>query len=122
MKMIIAGSRSITDKTIVYDAINELSRTHNITEVVSGKARGVDFLGEQWALEKNIPIKLFPANWNVYGKKAGHIRNKLMADYADCAIIIWDGSSPGSYNMISNMKKIQKPFFIKDISLSCLQF
>jgi hypothetical protein len=60
MKIIIAGSRSMTDPSIVDDAIRD-SR-FQITEVVSGGATGVDTLAEIWAEQKGIPVKRFPAN------------------------------------------------------------
>jgi glycerophosphoryl diester phosphodiesterase len=67
---------------------------------VSGKARGADSLGETWGNEKNVPIKSFPANWDLYGKRAGYLRNTEMADYADGLIAFWDGESKGTKHMI----------------------
>ncbi len=50
MKVIIAGSRNITDYSLVKTAIQESA--FEIDCVVSGMAKGVDSLGESWA-EKN---------------------------------------------------------------------
>lgn len=97
MKTIIAGSRSITDYEIVKKAIETSGFT--ISTVVSGTANGVDKLGEQYAKEKHIKIKKFPADWNTYGKRAGYLRNVQMAEYADACIIVWDGESKGSLHM-----------------------
>jgi hypothetical protein len=36
-----------------------------------------------------------------------------MAEYADAAIILWDGESKGTLNMIKNMHKLDKPYFIR---------
>lgn len=110
MKVIIAGSRNITDYRLVADTI--AASGYDITEVVSGCATGVDTLGEQWARMKNVPIKEMPANWNQYGNKAGPIRNRDMARYADAAVIIWDGESTGTRNMIDCMIKLKKPYHI----------
>lgn len=52
MKVIVAGSRSITNRQFVYNIIENSG--FNITEVVSGNANGVDKLGEQWAVEHGI--------------------------------------------------------------------
>ena len=68
MKTIIAGSRSNVDYQDILSAMGECSWSSEITEVVSGKARGVDTMGEQWAKENNITIKEFPADWNKFGK------------------------------------------------------
>lgn len=97
MKTIIAGSRGIVDFATVQQAV-EISQ-FNITEVVSGTARGVDKLGEDWAKLNNIEIKRFPAEWDKYGRSAGFIRNKQMAEYAEALIAVWDGKSKGTKNM-----------------------
>jgi hypothetical protein len=110
MKVIIAGSRSIEDYKLVVDSIK--SSGYTITEVVSGCAVGPDRLGERWALANNIPIKEMPADFGKYGKSAGPRRNKEMAEYADAAIIIWDGESRGTRNMIENMIRRKKPYHI----------
>lgn len=98
MKVIIAGSRDIEDYELVKRAIAESG--FKITEVVSGDARGPDQLGEAWADDNNVPVTLFPAKWNVHGKKAGMIRNEEMAAYAQALIAIWDGKSSGTRHMI----------------------
>lgn len=102
MKTVIAGSRSITDRKIVDEAIQASGFT--ITEVVSGGARGVDSLGECWASDNNIPVTRFPARWNLHGRSAGPIRNHQMADYADALIAVWDGESKGTLDMITQAK------------------
>ena len=35
-----------------------------------------------------------------------------MAEYADAAIVVWDGESRGSRNMIDEMIKAKKPYYI----------
>ena len=103
MKVIIAGSRSITSKQFV-DLVMSLSR-FKVTEVVSGGAKGIDTLGEAWAVERKIPVKRMPADWITYGKKAGVLRNQQMAEYADALVAIWDGASKGTAHMISYAKR-----------------
>ena len=98
MKTIIAGSRDITDPSIVEEAI--LRSKFHITEVVSGACRGVDRMGECWAAVNNLPVTQFPANWKVNGKAAGPLRNFAMSKYADALIAVWDGKSRGTKNMI----------------------
>jgi hypothetical protein len=110
MKVIIAGTRSVNDYKLVVDSIK--SSGYTITEVVSGGATGVDWLGEQWARANDIPVKQMPANWDRDGRGAGPMRNRAMAEYADAAVIIWDGESRGTRNMIENMIRRKKPYHI----------
>lgn len=107
MRVIIAGSRGITELSILKDAI--FCSDFSIREVVSGCARGVDSLGEQWADLNGIPVRQFPANWGRFGRAAGMYRNSDMADYADAAIILWDGESRGTLDMISKIRAVGKP-------------
>lgn len=74
-----------------------------ISEVVSGGARGVDSGGETWAKKRGIPIKQFLPNWDEYGKAAGMIRNRAMADYA-AAVALFPGGR-GTSNMKEEAKR-----------------
>ena len=113
MKVIIAGSRDITDITLVVRAVKESG--FHITEIVCGKALGVDTLGELYGISNRIPVKPFPADWYPGGKffrGAGHVRNRQMGDYADALIAIWDGISPGTKGMIEYMRSLNKPAYV----------
>ncbi len=96
---IIAGCRYLHDVDLVKEAVR-LSGI-KISQVVSGNANGIDRAGELYALIQGIPLRTFPANWNKYGRKAGLVRNKEMAEYAQALIAIWDGESPGTRHMIN---------------------
>ena|SRR6266853_1197021 len=110
MKVIIAGSRSITDSSAVDKAV--VKSNFKITEVVCGTAKGVDQEGAFWAFFNNIPVKMFRPNWKAYGKGAGFLRNIEMGDYADALVAIWDGKSKGTQHMINYMNKIGKPVYV----------
>jgi len=111
MKTIIAGSRTITDYALVEQAIMESG--FEITEVVSGGANGVDALAIRYAVQHNIPYVILYASWAKHGKSAGPIRNKEMAEYAEALILVWDGKSRGSSNMLNIAKKLKLKIFEK---------
>jgi len=79
MKVIICGSRDFNDYKYMEKCIERSG--FNITEIVSGAAKGADSLGERYAKEHDIKLTRFPADWNSLGKKAGPIRNQQMIDY-----------------------------------------
>jgi len=120
VKVIIAGTRSVEDYALVVQAVERSG--YEITEVVSGCATGIDRLGEQWARAHNVPIKEMPADWSRYGNSAGPYRNRAMAEYADAAIIVWDGQSRGTRNMIENMIRRKKPYYIAMTSTTLEDF
>lgn len=101
LKVIIAGSRGFDgNPKEYYPRIDKIIRRHEEVEIVSGTARGADKWGETYALSKGHKIKKFPAEWDLYGKSAGYLRNKAMAEYADALILFWDGESRGSKHML----------------------
>lgn len=98
MKVIIAGSRDVTEYQAVVKAI--LDSGIEVTTVVSGGARGVDRLGERYARETDLDLEIFKADWDTHGKRAGYLRNVEMSKNADALIAIWDGKSRGTKHMI----------------------
>ena len=112
IRVIVTGSRTFNDYALVTEAVNRLAKDYNITQIVSGCARGADKLGERYAQEKGIPLAKFPADWETLGKRAGFIRNKQMAEYSDVLIAFWDGSSRGTQHMIKLMLKAKKPVIL----------
>jgi len=115
MKIIIAGSRSFNDKKTIFDFINKSK--FDITEVVSGGAKGVDKIGEEWAKEHNIPVKIFLPHYSLDTKDvaAPLVRNTDMGRYADGLIAIWLNKSHGTEHMIRTMRKAGKPVEILEM-------
>ena len=60
----------------------------------------------------NIFVTRMPPRWDIQGRSDGFIRNRKMANYADQAIILWDGKSHGTLNMIETMQKLNKPVYV----------
>lgn len=113
MKLIIAGSRDIQylAELTIENIISYFMNRFKIKEVVSGGARGVDACGLDFAKTFDIKVTIFKPDWEQYGKAAGPIRNRQMAEYADALLLIWDGKSKGSKNMKEEMSKLSKPVY-----------
>lgn len=103
MKVIVAGSRRGIYAQYVYDKLDEilgnLAKRDQLV-ILSGTARGVDRMGEGWAQDKGVQVERHPAQWDLHGRRAGYIRNDLMAQEADALVAIWDGQSRGTKHMI----------------------
>lgn len=87
---------------------NVMFRQANVSLIVSGGARGADSLAEKFAKDYGIPVKIFPAEWDVYGKSAGYKRNVQIIKYADVVIAFWDGHSKGTKHSIDIAKSLGK--------------
>lgn len=103
--LIIAGSRDISD----YDLVKKfyLDSGFKPSEIVSGRCRGVDILGERISREilGKEPV-MFPADWKGKGKGAGYIRNGEMGDYAHGLLAIQKNNSNGTQDMIDKAIKL----------------
>ena len=114
MKVIVAGSRIIDDKKLVWDAI-ERSK-FNITTLISGGAMGVDTLAEGWAKAHNIPILQYKPHYSIYNpKEAPLLRNQDMARDGDALIAIRKNKTTGTAHMIGCMRKQNKPVEIIEV-------
>ena len=133
MKVIIAGSRNVDNYMLIEAAVLQSDFYTEITEVVSGGAKGADRLGELYARNNNIEVKTFIPDWNdidapgavvkknrwgkKYNSKAGFDRNEKMGEYADALIAIWDGKSAGTKSMINIMKRLDKPCYVAIVNV-----
>lgn len=105
-RVIVAGGRDFNDYELLKNKLNiYLSNLEDVT-IVSGGARGADLLGEKYAKEKGLRLAMFPADWNTYGKSAGSVRNRQMAEYSDYLVAFWDGKSRGTSNMIKTAEEL----------------
>lgn len=110
MRVIIAGGRDFNNYPLLREECIKILHSHQYkpVEIVPDGARGADKLGEKFAKRFNYPLKVFPANWDKYGKRAGYLRNKEMAEYASpdgMLIAFWDGKSRGTRLMIDLANK-----------------
>lgn len=102
MRVIVAGSRSFNDYVSVKANLDEMfDGVEEEITIISGTARGADQLGERYARENGIPLERYPAEWGKYGKRAGYLRNKQMAEKATHLVAFWDGKSRGTKHMIN---------------------
>lgn len=99
IRIIIAGSRSVTEMQ-VWEAISRCSWISSATAIVSGTAKGADVFGERWAKKQGLDVLRFPADWNAHGRRAGPLRNRVMAKSAEGLLAVWDGVSRGTKSMI----------------------
>lgn len=127
MRVIIAGGRDFDDyKTavagfVVY-ALDRGMKDLDFT-IISGGAQGADKMGEKISRKMGKEPVIYNAPWDdtvgkpeneigirkdgkPYWKKAGHYRNREMAENADGLLAFWDGKSPGTKNMIETAREL----------------
>lgn len=110
MKIAIIGSRNLT-VTNLEDYLPE-----DVSEIVSGGAKGIDSCAADFAREKGLILTEFLPNYEKYGRGAPIVRNKLIVEYADKVIAFWDGRSKGTLSAIKYCEKTQKDCQVLEIN------
>ena len=103
MKLLIVGSRSITD----FDLSPYIAA--DVDTVISGGAGGIDRLAENYADTHRLSKYIFRPRYDLYGRVAPLKRNEQMVDIADAVIIVWDGCSKGTRYTLKYAEKTKKP-------------
>lgn len=129
VKIGIVGSRKWYDHDKVSIVVDKCIEKYGKVSIISGGAKGADYLGKVVALEKNLEyIEYNPAHtsWNIYsGKpkewyekeyKVGNYfeRNSFIAEECDIlfAFIPPNHQSNGTMDTVNKAKKLNKPVFI----------
>lgn len=89
MRVAVVGSRNLCVDISAY-------MPEDVTEIVSGGARGIDTVAGRWADQRNIPKVIFKPDYERYGRSAPIKRNKLIVEAVELVIAIWDGKSRGT--------------------------
>ena len=108
MKIAVIGSRKFDD----YEKMKSVLDMFSITRVISGGAQGADRMSERYAKEKGIQTEIYLADWDLFGKKAGFLRNTTIIENAEVVVAFWDGKSRGTRDSIGKANKLKKDTFI----------
>ncbi len=109
-RVIIAGSRGLDVGPMaecldgVFDRFG-IPLLPGAAVAISGGAKGPDTAGEDWAIDRHLDTRRYPADWTRYQKAAGPIRNQLMSWSASHLVAFWDGRSRGTSNMIESARR-----------------
>ncbi len=106
MKIAVIGSRSIKDVDM------KLYIPGNVTEIVSGGARGVDMIAKDYALYNNINYREILPKYYRYKKGEPFIRNREIIEASDEVIAFWDGISKGTKFVIDECNRQGKKIII----------
>lgn len=70
--------------------------------IIQGMAPGADSLARRWAEDNGVETIGFRASWDLYGKRAGYIRNAQMLDEGKPDLVIAFPGGAGT-NMMTDL-------------------
>lgn len=122
-RIIVCGGRHFDNYTclctVIDSILSELNLDFDEIEIVSGNCSGADQLGERYADDNDISYSVFPAQWSVYGRSAGPIRNSEMVKYASeseipVVVAFVSPNTKGTQDTIKKAQKLGFKLFIND--------
>ena len=104
MKVLVCGGRDYTDRAALWSILDALGPPE-VSEIISGMARGADTLAVEWASRFGFPLRAFPAEWDKHGRSAGPIRNQRMLDEGKPDLVVAFPGGRGTADMVSRAEK-----------------
>lgn len=102
----VVGSRGWPFPERVTDVLDQLLRLHGVDlRIVSGGARGVDRMAQEWAFQKNVPCIVHRPDWDLWGRSAGFVRNQYIIDDADECYAFQLNKSRGTQDSINKARQ-----------------
>lgn len=87
LRIIICGGRDYSDSNRLNGVLDVFLPIKDQITIIQGGARGADILARHWAIRNKVVYEEHQADWNVYGRSAGSIRNRQMFD-SGCDLVI----------------------------------
>jgi hypothetical protein len=105
-KVLVTGGRNYSDVAHVHEVLNTLYIDRGPLVIIQGGATGADFIAKSWAtIAYNCEEITVKAEWDKYGKAAGHIRNKKMLDLHTPDLVMAFPGGAGTANMTRQASK-----------------
>ena len=118
MRVLVCGGRDYDNREELYAVLDWIDCSWEgpgtfgpITVIISGHARGADSLAEQWAKDREVSLDIYPAEWDVYGKSAGFMRNQQMIDEGLPDLVVAFSGGKGTINMIKLSNQANIPLY-----------
>lgn len=113
MKILVCGDRNWSDRDFLNERLDHFRKGiglsgADISLLIEGEASGADSMARDWAHARGIPVDPHPADWGLYGKSAGPIRNQEMLDVGPQFVIAFHNdieNSRGTKDMVTRARK-----------------
>ncbi len=105
-KLIVSGPRGCRKFNTVSSEIEQyISELNGVDEIITGGSTGVDLIAKQYALDHQITYKEFEPNWQDDLNAAGLVRDAHMTEYATHLLVLSNGVTKESKNLISEARQ-----------------
>lgn len=99
-RVLVCGGRDFDDHDFLWRVLDEIHYGMNITMLIHGAARGADSIASSWADNRHVKQVGMPAEWRIYGRGAGVVRNAKMLKILKPNLVIAFFGGRGTANMV----------------------
>jgi hypothetical protein len=113
IRLLVCGGRRFDNVAKLWGVLDGIAKRHGIECVIEGAQEhtlpdgtivGADYWAHQWALARGHETLRFPAAWEIYGKRAGPIRNEQMLAQGEPTHAVSTHGGTGTAHMVSLLK------------------
>lgn len=109
MRLAVCGGRNYQNHEHVRRVLDEIVNHADVAVLITGGARGADFLAEQWAFANAIHVKAYQAEWTIHGRAAGPLRNQRIVDDGKPDFLVAFPGGRGTADMVRRAKAARIP-------------
>lgn len=119
MRVLICGSRTFSDRHAIAVVVAAFQNDKD-TVIIQGEAPGADSLAKHFADVYGVAHEDYKAEWKIYGKRAGYLRNVRMLEEGR-PDVVWafvDKTLPeseGTAMMVDIARKAGVPTYVVQI-------
>jgi hypothetical protein len=117
-KILVTGSRNwLYDQArIIHRVLDECEEAYGRYHLIHGGCKGVDAMAGSYAFVREMIVTCVPAQWGIYGIKAGPIRNEYMLKHGKPSLVIAFhdklASSKGTGHMVKTSREANIPVIV----------
>ena len=101
MRVLVCGGRNYRNREHVFMVLDSIQPS----VVIHGGAKGADQLAGDWAKERKVECRTYPAQWDRYGKSAGFRRNEQMLQQEKPKLVIAFPGGNGTAHMVRTARQ-----------------
>ena len=118
VRILVTGSRDWDDERTIEKVLRDAFTTAGSDErttLVHGSAAGADTIADWIWTRQGLPSEPHPADWERFGRSAGHVRNRemVLSGVEVCFAFLKDNST-GTRNCIETARSLGVPTYVFD--------
>lgn len=115
-RVLVCGGRNYDNRERLFRVLDKALQAATMAgksfTLIHGNARGADSLSHEWATARQVDdVRVYEADWNTHGRRAGPIRNRLMLTDGQPHVIVAFPGGNGTADMIRQGKKAGVPVY-----------